>query len=227
MSETSTEQSPTTQPRRRTRTGRKRTNFQVPARQPIAVRALWQSASTEEQKTAHELCMALLEYWLGKATKQEIAQRLEVPGLRVWQLSQMALSGMLAGLLRQPKTRPRGRPAPVPSSPGEDPRLLRRRIVELERKLKATEDLVRVLRDLPWAPKEAPGTAQEETGGRTARTRGRSRARRGAQVSPRGEAQDRSAARGGSAAGRGQAPDGVAGGDDAHALGVEEAGAPA
>jgi hypothetical protein len=150
----------------------------------VSVRALWQSASPEEQKSAHELCMAILECWLGKASKQEVAARLSVPPLRIWQLSQMALSGMLAGLLRQPKTRPRGRPQPDPAMPGEDPRLLKQRIVELERKLKATEDLARVLRDLPWAPKETPATAQEETGARHVEIRSRSRARRGAQASP-------------------------------------------
>ena len=179
MSETITTE-PEKRPKRH-RTGRKRTNFQVPARQPVSVRALWQSASPEEQKTAHELCMAILEYWLGKASKGEIAKRLEVPTLRVWQLSQMALSGMLAGLLRQPKTRRRGRPMEPPPSPADDPKLLRARIVELERKLSRTEDLVRVLKDLPWAPK-AGETKESRRAGSKAAGRG-SRTLRGDPVS--------------------------------------------
>jgi hypothetical protein len=166
--------------RRRARTGRKRTRFGIPPRQPASVRALWQSATTEEQKTAHELCMAILEVWLGKSSKAEVAARLEVPPLRIWQLSQMALSGMLAGLLRQPKMRKRGRPLPPASSPEEDPRLLKKRIVELERRLKTTEDLVRVLRDLPWAPKEQ----KEASRASSEPTERGSRARRGAQASP-------------------------------------------
>jgi hypothetical protein len=112
-----------------------------------------------------------------------------VPPLRIWQLSQMALSGMLAGLLRQPKTRKRGRPLPPASSPEEDPRILKKRIVELERKLKTTEDLVRVLRDLPWAPKEEKeaSRAASEPSERGSRTR------RGAPASPRASTARRSA----------------------------------
>lgn len=181
MSETSTTEPKTMQKPRRYRTGRKRTRFQVPARQPASVRALWQSASAEEQKAAHTLCMAILEYWLGKASKAEIAARLEVPPLRVWQLSQMALSGMLAGLLRQPKTRRRGRPVEPPTSPGEDPRPLRARIRELERKLSHTEDLVRVLRDLPWAPSAGKAKESRRASGKAA---GRGTRTRRATVSP-------------------------------------------
>jgi hypothetical protein len=228
MSETSTDASSETagtpERRRRARTGRKRTRFLVPPRQPASVRALWQSATTEEQKTAHELCMAILEVWLGKASKTEVARRLEVPPLRIWQLSQMALSGMLAGLLRQPKTRRRGRPLPPPSSPEEDPRILRRRIVELERKLKTTEDLVRVLKDLPWAPKETPGTAQEASDGGRARAGRGSKGRRGAQASRGGEARRRQAALGRRPGGDAGGAGAVTGRDDAHAGLVEEAG---
>lgn len=184
MEATSTNGTAVEQGRKRTRMGRKRTRFAVPLHQAASVRSLWQAASLEERSRAHELSMAILEYWLGKTPKQEIARRLEIPPLRVWQLSQMALSGMLAGLLRQPKMRVRGRPSAAPSSPEDDPRRLKQRIVELERKLSRTEDLVRVLKDLPWAPKASE--TQEES--RADKQRSGRRQRRGASVSPRAEA---------------------------------------
>jgi hypothetical protein len=173
--------------------GRKRTRFAIPTHHAPSVRMLWQEATSEEQLQAHRLSMAVLEYWLGKASKSEIARRLEIPPLRVWQLSQMALSGMLAGLLRQPRTRPRGRPSTPPASPEDDPRILKQQIRELERKLARTEDLVRVLRDLPWASK--PAEPKEESRANQHRiVAQRPRKRRGLSVSPRDEAARGSAA---------------------------------
>jgi hypothetical protein len=187
MDATSTEPTRYEQRPRRTRMGRKRTRFALPTHHAPSVKALWQAASLEEQAQAHRLSMAILEYWLGKTPKVEIARRLEVPPLRVWQLSQMALSGMLAGLLRQPKTRPRGRPSLPPASPEDDPRLLKQHIRELERKLARTEDLVRVLRDLPWASKT--DDSQEESRAKQQRVVVQPpRRRRGRPVSPRAEA---------------------------------------
>jgi hypothetical protein len=130
--------------------GRKRTRFALQPRPAPAVKWLWRGASMEERLKAHQTCMAILEYWLGKKSKAEVALGLCVPPLRVWQLSQLALSGMMAGLLRQPRTRARTTGLPLP--PENDPTKLKRRIVELERKLARTEDLVRVLQDLPWKP---------------------------------------------------------------------------
>lgn len=92
--------SPTTGRARRARTSRKRSRFSRCPRPAIPVRGLWEQASEAERTSAHRSCMAILEYWLGKSSKAQIAARLEVPPLRVWQLSQQALSGMLAGLLR-------------------------------------------------------------------------------------------------------------------------------
>jgi len=171
---------------RLTRTGRKKSRFRVPPYPAPSVRALWQAASLEQRTRAHELSMAILEYWLGKSSKAEIARRLNVPPLRVWQLSQLALSGMLAGLLRQPKARPR-RSLSVALEPADDPKILRQRILDLERKLLRTEDLVRVLKDLPWAPKS--GEPQEESRAKQQRSAARPpRKRRGLSVSQRAEA---------------------------------------
>lgn len=170
---------------RRTRTSRKRTCFKGYPRPAIAVRGLWEQASPEEQRKAHTACMAILEYWLGKASKAQIAERLDVAPLRVWQLSQQALSGMLAGLLRQPRTRRKVCLPPPP--PEQDPARLKRRIVDLEKKLARTEDMVRVLRDLPWAKQATSPATTSGKGDRDARTKP-ARARRGAPASKKNSA---------------------------------------
>ena len=64
--------------------------------------------------------------------------------MRIWQLSQQALSGMVAGLLKQP----RGRKGIV-MDPGEDPKVLRKRIQQLERELETAKRLIEILKDLP------------------------------------------------------------------------------
>jgi hypothetical protein len=132
-------------PRRR----RKSTSFEIPERSAPSVRALWESASEEEKARAHRSGMAILESWTGRASWQEVAERLDLPPVRVHQLSQQALSGMLAGLLVQPRTR-RKRAGLPPLAPEDDPVELRKRIRALETKLSRTEDLVRVLQELPW-----------------------------------------------------------------------------
>ena len=150
--------------RRRTRTVRKRVSFKTPPRPAPAVKDLWRQASEEERKKAHLLCMAILEYWVGRASKEEVARRLSVPGLRVWQLSQQALSGMLAGLLRQPRRRVKV--IADPANPEIDPKPLRQRIAELEKKLARTEDLVRVLKHLPWAKEGSDGGSGSKSSGK-------------------------------------------------------------
>ena len=81
---------------RRVRTGRKRSVFQPPARQAWPVRGLWEAAPEEQRREAHQTSMLILAYWLGKKSKLQVAEELKVKPLRVWQLSQLALSGMLA-----------------------------------------------------------------------------------------------------------------------------------
>jgi hypothetical protein len=68
--------------------------------------------------------------------------------LRLWQLSQQAVAGMLAGLLKQPRTR-RGTGAASWLPPEEDPMQLKRRVAQLERELKLAEELIALLRELP------------------------------------------------------------------------------
>tara|TARA_R110002111_G_scaffold109296_2_gene168114 strand:+ start:260 stop:697 length:438 start_codon:yes stop_codon:yes gene_type:complete len=105
--------------------------------------------------------MTILSFWMGKTTKQDAAKQLEVTPLRVWQLSQSALSGMLAGLLPQPRTR-------VPKSafeakPTASRASLEKRVRHLEAELSRTEDLVRVLRLAPWSGPSAESTSKGGT----------------------------------------------------------------
>lgn len=145
----------------RTRRFRKRRFKRVPW-MPRPVKALWDQAAEEERKAAHETATTILEWWVGRVGKGEAAARLEVPPLRLWQLSQRALAGMLAGLLKQPRWR---RTEGQPMDPEDDPKALRRRIAKLERELALTEELVKILReypanrertDLPEDPEEKP-----------------------------------------------------------------------
>jgi len=153
--------------KRRVRKGRKRSVFLKTPRPAWPVRGLWEQAPKEEKERAHKTCMLMLEYWLGKKSKAEIAKELEVSPLRVWQLSQQALSGMLAGLLTQP--RKRVTPEAFERRAGESREALKKRIATLEKELSRTEDLVRVLRTAPWL---SPSSDSPEKGGPTrAKTR--------------------------------------------------------
>jgi hypothetical protein len=164
-----------TPPPQRTRAGRKRTVFKCPATAAWPVRGLWEAAPQEEKERAHQTCMEILEYWLGKKGKAEVARDLSVSPLRVWQLSQQALSGMMAGLLTQPRRRVSSEV--FEGRPDETPAALRARVVELEKKLSRTEDLVRVLRTAPWA---APSSDATPKGGasRAAKTQRKKNANR-------------------------------------------------
>ena len=131
---------------------------------PVPVRALWERATEEERKRAHETCTLLLELWLGRATRAEAAERLKVPPLRLWQMSQQALAGMVAGCLRQPRARGKG------AEPGADePTALRKRLLELEREAQARDSLIALLKEMP-AHRES---AREEGAGGKPHARGR------------------------------------------------------
>ena|GEM_PF-2248768 len=129
------------------RRGRKRTVFHRIPKMPVPVRALWESASEEQRTLAHRTCSALLEAWLGKSSREEVAARLGVSRLRLWQLSQQATAGMLAGLLKQPRRRPGMVKQSLP--PDEDPVKLKRRIEALEKDLLLADDVIKLLRELP------------------------------------------------------------------------------
>lgn len=134
--------------RRRSRTGKKRTKFAPPEKFPRGVRELWTSASMEAQSQAHRSCTQILSMWLGKRRREEVAQELSIPPLRVWQLSQQALAGMLAGLLHQPKSR-RGRAEEAMDTKAESLSSHKKRIAELEAELSNYKGLLKLLTELP------------------------------------------------------------------------------
>lgn len=118
------------------------------------MKALWQEASEEDRERAHRYGMVILETWLGKKSRKDGAAELEMPVLRFWQLSQQAVSGMLAGLLIQPRTR-RSSTQPKPA-PEDDPVELRKEIAKLERELKSSQNLIEVLKLIPGRPEAPP-----------------------------------------------------------------------
>lgn len=152
-------------PKPRLRRYRKRIKVNAVARPPIPVRALWEMATEEERRRAHETCTSMLELWLGRATKAAILERLQIPPLRLWQLSQQALSGMAAGLLVQPKTRAKGQL--MVTTPDEDVKALKKRNAKLEQEVKDLELLVELLRELPGYRERAKelGIPKPEGGG--------------------------------------------------------------
>jgi hypothetical protein len=135
---------------KRTRRGGKRLRFKAP-RPALPVRGLWEAATAEEKERAHKSCVALLEWWVGRRSKESVAGELGVTGLRVWQLSQSALSGMLAGLLRQPRRRGRAAMRTALDDRSQDLNSLRKENAELKRRLTVAERLIILLRDLPEA----------------------------------------------------------------------------
>ena len=173
---------------RRARTGLKRVKFAVPAKMPLPVRALWASASPEAQAKAHQAATAILRTWLGKATREEAARELGLSPLRFWQLSQQAVAGLVAGLLKQPRFRGGVGPA-EPAEEGVG--VLRRKMAALEKELDGARRLIALLKELPAPRAAGPAPGGEIADGRTRRRR--SRAPAGAPAG--GEATDRGEAR--------------------------------
>ena len=130
---------------KRTRKASRKRTLKAPPTFALPVRTLWDLASEDQRMKAQLAGIAILEHWTGRITKAEVAKRLSIPPLRVWQLSQQATSGMLAGLLVQPKTRAKG----VPMNPNEDPKALLKKIKELEETVRRQDLLIAVLRSMP------------------------------------------------------------------------------
>jgi hypothetical protein len=147
---------------RATRVYRKRRQFKHVPRPVYPIRAIWEAASEEERQKAHEHCALLLEYWLGVTTKQDVSKRLGVPPIRVWQLSQRAVGGMVCGLLRPPKQRAK-MPSGTSEEPGSDPATLKKQIAKLERRIEWRDQLIAVLKTLPFNKgRELPPPPPEE-----------------------------------------------------------------
>lgn len=143
--------------------GRKR-SMKPPPKFALPVKTLWQLATQEQKQRAQVTGVTMLEYWMGRISKSDAAKQLNIPPVRVWQLSQQATSGMLAGLLVQPKTRAKG----VPMNPSEDPKALQKKIKQLEETIRLQDMLISVLRTMPGCrdvtiPMEAEETRARKT----------------------------------------------------------------
>jgi hypothetical protein len=88
-----------------------------------------------------------MEYWMGQATKKQIAEKLNLPPIRIWQLSQQATCGMVVGLLTQPKTRSQMKNSCL--DPLNDPKLLHAQITKLEKQVATQQRLIEWLREMP------------------------------------------------------------------------------
>jgi hypothetical protein len=139
------------------------------------VRELWTSATSEEQRQAHLACTQILALWLGKRRREDVARELSIPGLRVWQLSQQALSGMLAGLLHQPRPRRRSLEATMEQR-DDDPKKLKKRIAEQEKQIADQQDLIKLLTSIPRPRNTEPSAVEVPTP--VSKTRGRKVSRR-------------------------------------------------
>src|SRR5512144_1036020 len=106
---------------------RRRTAVSKWARPVYPIKAIWEAASEEERARARGLTTEVLGYWLGQQSKDELAKSLGVPPIRVWQMSQRAVAGMVAAMLKPPS----GRRGPMPKLNPEITEL-RKRIAYLE-----------------------------------------------------------------------------------------------
>lgn len=131
---------------RRTRRGGKRIRLKNAPKPAMAVKALWEQASAEDKERAKRQGAAILELWLGRKSKEALALELSMPPLRVWQMSQMAFSGLLAGLLKQPRSWT-GAPPPEPVERAEASRL-RKELAEARSELERERRLTNVLKQL-------------------------------------------------------------------------------
>ena len=156
--ETGTGQGETTPEKKRRKPRLKSPQFKLPTNAPQSVKALWDAATEEEKQKAHKAAVAILENWMGQSTQSEIAKKLGVPPLRVWQMSRQALTGLVAGLLKQPKGRKDTTQPPLP--PEEDPKHLKKKIASLEKDLEMMKELVGLLKEFPAnrEPKTKPET---------------------------------------------------------------------
>lgn len=128
----------------RTRRGRGRRRVGRWVRPVYPMRAYYEAASEEDRQRAHRLSATILEYWTGVKTKQEAAEALSVPPIRVWQMSQRAATGLVCALL----TPPSGKRGP-PMASDEEEKALKKEIERLRKENALQRELIEVLRELP------------------------------------------------------------------------------
>jgi hypothetical protein len=143
------------------RAGKRKTGFRMDT-PPYPVRAIWELAPETERHEAHKMGVLMLEHWLGRMTRKQLGEKLDLPALRVWQLSQQALAGMVVGLMAQPKRPPKGTPMPGETKISEKDELkqLRKENHNLREDNRVLKELLEVLKDMPAQaaePKALPG----------------------------------------------------------------------
>lgn len=159
------EVAPQTQSKRPKKPGKRKAGFRMDT-PPWPVRAIWELATEQDRQEAYQMGVQILEHWLGRMSRKALAEKLNLPPLRVWQLSQQALSGMVVALMSQPKRPPQGTPLPTPKRPDLDElKDLRKEVNRLREEKKTLEDLLVLLKDMPGQG-ETPLGKGEKTGNR-------------------------------------------------------------
>jgi hypothetical protein len=97
----------------------------------------------EDQANARQVSQVMMEYWMGRLTKKEATEKLQLKPVRFWQMSTQAIAGMTAGLLTQPRYRKGAFLA------GVEVTELRAKVRELEAKVSAQQKLIEILKSLP------------------------------------------------------------------------------
>jgi hypothetical protein len=128
---------------------------------PYPVRAIWELAQETERQEAHKMGILMLEHWLGRMTRKQLGEQLQLPPLRVWQMSQQALAGMVVGLMAQPKRPPKGTPMQGPmKTDREEMKALKKENQALKDENRVLQELLDVLKDMPISsaePRALPG----------------------------------------------------------------------
>lgn len=150
-------ETPPTAPLKRGRkAGKRKMGFRMET-PPFPVRAIWELATEKERQDAHQLGVLMLEHWLGRMTRKDLGSKLNLPPLRVWQMSQQALAGMVVGLMTQPKRPPRGTPmAREMKLDNTELKTLRKENHELKEQNRVLQELLDLLKDLPGIPTAEP-----------------------------------------------------------------------
>jgi hypothetical protein len=138
------------------RMGKRKMGFRMDT-PPWPVRAIWELASEQERKEAHQKGVLMLEHWLGRMSRKDLGTKMDLPPLRVWQMSQQALTGMVVGLMAQPKRPPKGTPMAMEKKiEKEDLKTLRKENHELKEQNRVLQELLNLLKDMPGQMPAAP-----------------------------------------------------------------------
>lgn len=156
MAESTTNMAKSQETPRRKRKSMKRLRFKTPDRPAPSIREIWEKSTGREKEEAHRLGVVILETWLGRTSRKEAAEKLGIPQVRLHQMSQLATSGLIAGLLKQPKSRRRGRG--YPEAPDEAV-TLKKECDRLKKENDELQRLLEVLRGLPRLARDAKESA--------------------------------------------------------------------